>query len=150
VSNIERDDNIITSSNGMLFSNNSKFNIVSLGLKNKFSVPFVSRVGFSQSTSTLGEGGDTKTESTIMRYYAGADYTVKKFAADMDLKPFINFSLSQLENPDYNRINYTAGFYVNSYDYGNLSFRFDYIDFGNRPNTDWQDMIVSTRYDVTF
>jgi len=150
VSNIERDDKIITNAAGSLFSNNSKFNIISLGLRNKFDVPLTSRVGFSQSTSTLGEGGSTKTESTIMRYYGGADYIVKKFAADMDFKPFVNFALSQLENPDYKRINYTAGFYVNSYDYGNLSLRLDYIDFGTRPNTDWQDMIISTRYDVTF
>ena len=34
----------------------------------------------------------------------------------MDLKPFVNFALSQLDTPvDYKRINYTAGFYINNF-----------------------------------
>lgn len=155
VSNVVRDDKIdrtlVSAGDTTTFSNNSDFTIFSLALKNKFDSPFTTRFGFSQSSSLFGENAANEYENKITRFYGGIEYIFEKFAGDMDLKPFANFSLSQYENIlEYNRLNYTAGFYINSFDYGNLSLRFDYIDFGDRPGTDWQDMILSTRYDVTF
>jgi hypothetical protein len=155
LSTITRDDKIVTrysDSNGTplnTFTNNSDFTIFSLAFRNTYEMPLTTRFGFSQSSSLLGKDGDNEFESAILRYYGGAEYTVKKVTADFDFKPFVNFALSQLDNPiEYNRLNYTAGFYLNSAVYGNLSLRMDYIDFGDLK--DYSDTILSTRYDVTF
>ena len=155
VSNIMRDDKIdrqyITGTDTSTYSNNSDFTIIRLDLKNQYKIPLITRIGFSQSTSLFGENAANEYENKISQFYGGLEYKFAQFAGDMDLKPFVNVSLNQYDNVlKYNRLNYTAGFYVNSYDYGNLSLRFDYIDYGSRPGVDWQDMILSTRYDVTF
>jgi hypothetical protein len=120
-------------------------------LKNQLTESITTRLGFSQTTSLFSEGTTNEFEHKISRFYGGIDYVIKQFSGDMDFKPFAQFALNKVGNgTDYNRTNYTAGFYINSYDYGNLSLRFDYIDFGNLPGVDWQDTIISTRYDVTF
>ncbi|KAA3614902.1 MAG: hypothetical protein D8M58_10630 [Calditrichaeota bacterium] len=165
VSNIVRDDNItreiqLTDSTTGTTSTNSDFKVLSLSIKNQFAIPFTSRIGFSQTTSLIGEKTSITTENNISRYYANLEYKFKKVAADMDMRPFFNFALSQVDNgnsaSEYNRINYTAGLYLNSFTYGNFSLRFDYIDFGDRisittgETIDYKDMILSTRYDVTF
>lgn len=155
VSNIARDDKvnrtIIAGSDTTQFSNNSDFTIFSVAFKNQFEIPVVTRFGFSQSTSLFGENAANEYENKITRFYGDVEYTFKQFIADMDFKPFLKVSSSSYQNvSDYNLLNYTAGFYVSSYDYGNLSLRFDYIDFGDKPGTTWQDMILSTRYEVVF
>jgi len=160
LSNIIRDDQIErTLSDSSTISTNSDFNVVSLSVKNRFDIPLTTRVGFSQTTSLIGENTSFASESNTSRFYGNIEYRFKKIAADMDLKPFFNFALSQVDNGtstgEYNRINYTAGMYLNSFQLGNFSLRFDYIDFGDRVNSagdkiDYKDMILSTRYDVNF
>lgn len=151
VSNIVRDDKIKTVSldtnNVELFSTSaSSFTVLSLAIRNTYSIPLVTRFGFSQTSSTLGEGGTTPLENSDLRIYGGLEYLIKNFAKNMDFKPFFNFSLAQSDDSD--RTSYTAGFYVNSFTYGNLSLRMDMIDFGSTVN--YSDTILSTRYDVTF
>ncbi len=152
VSNALRDDKIETlsisalDSTELVSTNSSNFTVFSLALRNTYSIPLITRFGFSQSSSTLGEGGDNKSENSETRIYAGVEYLIKNFAKDMNLKPFFNFALNQSDRSDRN--NYTAGFYVNSNNYGNFSFRFDMIDFGSSVN--YTDTILSTRYDVSF
>ncbi len=165
ISNIVRDDNITrviidpNTQDSSIVSTNSDYKVLNLSIRNNYAIPLTTRFGFSQTTSLIGENTSFVRENNILRFYGNLEYKIKKIAADMDLKPFVNFALNQVDNgtssDNYSRLNYTAGLYLNSFTYGNFSLRFDYIDFGERVNSlgtkvDFKDMILSTRYDVTF
>jgi len=165
VSNVTRDNNFLTrventmtpaAGDSMDISNNSDFNVFSLSFKNDWEFPLTTRFGFSQSTSTLGENASNETTNDINRFFGHVEYRFDKAFADVNIKPFFTLGLQQVDNvsstfdQNYNRLNYSAGLFFNSRDLGNLSLRMDYIDYGDRPNIDYQDTIIVTRYDVTF
>jgi len=141
--NFTRDDRAIA-------TNQSSFNVFSLGLRNQFDAPFATRLGFSQTNSTFGSGATAST-TEIARYDGGVEYLYKNSSGNMSLKPFANVMLQQIKgSQSYNRLNYSAGAYLRTEKFGALSLRWDYMDYSDLAGVDWKDTIVNVRYDVTF
>lgn len=143
-SNFVRDDKIS-------LNNRSSFNVISLGLRNSYPFPLVTRFGYSQTKSEFG-AGSTATIQNITRFDGGVEYQFKGVARSMDIKPFANVIFQQISGgvQDYNRLNYSAGIYARSEKMGALSLRLDYIDYSDLAGVDWKDTIVNARYDLTF
>jgi len=129
----------------------SQFNLFSVGLKNQFPNGLVSRFSYAKSASEYG-ALDVKTTNDITRYAFGLEYDIKNFIAGSRLRPFVNGNFQNIKNSalatSYKRQNYTAGLYLRTRRLGNLSFRYDYINYGNF--RDYQDTIFSTRYELFF
>ena len=141
-SNFNRDDKILA-------TNQSRFNVISLAIRNNFDSPLVTRFGFSKNTTAFGADA-SKVENDISRYSGGVEYEFTTNAGR--IRPFVSTNFQQIKNAaqDYSRINYSGGIYINTNTYGNLSLRFDYIDYSSLNTVDWKDTIFSTRYDVSF
>ena len=151
VNTYNRDDKIVrVLGDGSEFSNNSEFTVFTLAVKNKFEFPMTTRLGFSQSNNLFGKNSSNESETNITRFYGGLEYEFERVFEDVNIRPFANFNLQQIEsgNIDYTRTNYNAGLYLQSSQYGILSLRFDYIDYGDQST--FKDTIFTTRYDVTF
>ena len=155
VNTYNRDDKIVrTLGDGSEFSNNSEFTVFTLSVKNRFEFPMTTRLGFAQSNNLFGKSSGNESETNITRFYGGLEYEFERAFEDVNIRPFVNFNLQQIENLnntaniDYTRTNYNAGLYLQSSQYGALSFRFDYIDYGDQST--FKDTILTTRYDVTF
>lgn len=152
-SKFKRDD-------GAYDQNQSDFTLYTIGLRNKFAFPFTSKFSFTKTASSLYRTSvDTTTselyEATtdIQKFFIGFDYSFRKVVNNSDIKPFLNMTIQKISNndssvEDYNRTNYTAGIYARNPKYGNLSLRYDYINFGDR--ADWNDNIISARYEINF
>ena len=136
---------------------NTDLILFSIGMRSRFSFPLTARFNYAQDVSNLYvlnandltyAGNEVRTR----KFQAGLDYNIRHFAGKNDLKPFLNISLQNIANnqetADYNRQNYSAGFYLRGSSLGNLSFRYDYINYGSL--NDWKDTIISTRYDISF
>ena len=127
---------------------------MSFGVRSQFDFPLTSKFNYSQSATDLGSGS-SKLNTDVQTFQLGVDYLLKKFAGESELKPFVNLRLQNITNnstagssTDTNRQNYTAGFYLRNTGFGKLSFRYDYISYGD--TYDWTDTIISTRYDYAF
>ncbi len=129
----------------------SQFNLFSVGLKSQFPHNLVSRLSFSKSTSEYG-ALDVKTTNDISRYSFGLEYQIQNFVAESQLRPFVSGNFQTIDNSalstSYKRQNYTAGMYLKTKKLGNLSLRFDYINYGSF--RDYKDTILSTRYELFF
>ncbi len=143
-SNFNRDDKIIS-------VNQSHFNVISFAVRNNFDSPLVTRFGFSKNITSFGTDA-SKTENDITRYSGGVEYEFRQVAGSMQIRPFVTTNFQQIKDTalDYNRLNYTGGVYLKTNTWGNLSLRFDYIDYSSLDTVDWKDTIFSTRYDVSF
>ena len=126
-------------------------------MRSRFSFPLTIRINYAQDVSNLyvlnaNDLTYAGSEVRTRKFQAGLDYNIRHFAGNSDLKPFLNISLQNIANDqetaDYNRQNYSAGFYLRGSRLGNLSFRYDYINYGSL--NDWKDTIISTRYDISF
>ena len=139
--------------NDAIYSRSSSdFMVYTIGLRNRYSIPLATRLSFSVSSTAFGEDS-LQTTSDIKKLYFYIDYNLRNMFAGADLRPFANINYQNVDNSysgigAYNRINYSGGFYLRSKKMGNLSFRYDYIDYGNQ--VAWNDIIVSTRYEITF
>lgn len=133
-------------------ANQSDFNLYTIGLRNQFSFPLTTRLSYSKTTSDFGK--DTTASGTdINKYYLGADYLIRNLFWQSDVRPFVNATIQKITETglsavSYNRFNYSAGFYLINENRGNLSLRYDYIDFGDKYG--WSDSIVNARYEVNF
>lgn len=136
---------------------NTDLILFSIGMRSRFSFPLTIRVNYAQDVSNLYVFNTSDTsyvgnEVRTRKFQAGLDYNIPNFAGQTDLKPFLNISLQNIannqESADYKRQNYSAGFYLRGKRLGNLSFRYDYINYGSLNN--WKDTIISTRYDISF
>ena len=129
----------------------SQFNLFTVGLKNQFPFNLVSRFSYSKSASEFG-AFDTKTTNDITRYTFGLELIIDNFIAHSQFRPFVNGNFQDIKNTaltsSYKRQNYTAGFYLRTKKLGNLSLRYDYINYGNF--RDYKDSIFSTRYELFF
>ncbi len=134
-------------------TNQSEFTLYSIGIRNKFSFPLTTQFSYSQSSSIFGKN-DTERNTDINKIFIGLDYNLINAVMESDLRPFLNVTLqdistsSSAQDENYNRINYTTGLTLRNLTYGNLSLRYDYIDYGD--NADWSDSILSTRYEINF
>jgi hypothetical protein len=133
----------------------SDFTLLNFGLRNQFEFPLTTRLSYSQTGT--GFGADSSKSSTdIHKFFAEAQYSFEDSFLESDISPFVQINFQKIGNEiaystgssDFNRMNYGAGFYFRNAKYGNLSLRYDYIDFGSEYN--WKDTIISTRYDVSF
>lgn len=141
--------------------NNSDFILFSFGVRNRFDFPLTTRINYSQSTTDLFVS-QLDTANTLnlksnqlktQKFQFGAEYLLGKVVANSDLKPFVNITIQTIKNDsndqgDYKRNNYSAGIYIRNNLLGNLSLRYDVIDYGDL--YDWNDSIFSARYDVNF
>ncbi len=130
----------------------SDFMVYTIGLRNRYSIPLTTRLSYSVSNTAFGKDS-LQTTSDIQKIYFYSDYNFKKLITGAELRPFITINYQKVDNSfssvgAYNRINYSAGLYFRSDKIGNLSFRYDYIDYGSQ--LPWNDTIVSTRYEITF
>jgi len=131
-------------------ANQSNFNLFTFGIRTQFNFPLTSRLSYSNSSSEFGKDFSQST-TDIQKYFIGADYLFQDAWLKSDIKPYVNFTLQsirekRLVTSDYNRMNYTAGLYFMNETYGNLSLRYDYLDFGDK--YDWSDSIVNLRYEI--
>ncbi|WP_456407987.1 hypothetical protein [Caldithrix abyssi] len=129
----------------------SQYNLFTVGLRNYFPFKLVSRFTYSKSASEFG-AMDVKTTNDIVRYTIGLEYIIDNFVGNSQLKPFVNGNFQTIENSTlsrtYKRQNFAAGLYLRTKRLGNLSLRFDYINYGNF--RDYKDTILSTRYELFF
>ena len=146
--------NILTHkrNDAVYLSGSSDYTVYTIGLRNRYSVPLTTRLSYSVSKSTFGQDS-LQTTSDIQKIYFYMDYNFRKLMRATELRPFVNVNFQKVDNSFsaigvYNRINYSAGFYLRSEKIGNLSFRYDYIDFGKQVS--WKDTIISTRYEISF
>lgn len=128
--------------------------LFSVGIRNRFEFPLTTKLNYSQSGTNIG-GGSTKTNTDIQTIQFSTDYTIKKFWQQSELKPYLNIRIQNITNDsqltasgDSQRRNYSAGFYLRNTGFGNVSFRYDFIDYGD--TYDWKDTIISARYDYAF
>jgi len=134
-------------------ANRSDFTLYNLGLRNRFTFPLTLRLNYAKSNSGFGEG-DLQSSSDIQKYFLGMDYTLRNLIPRSTFKPYLQISYQKISkttvgvSDDYNRLNYTSGFYFHRAFYGNISLRFDYIDYGKQFKT--KDHILSVRYEVNF
>ncbi|MBN2424138.1 MAG: hypothetical protein JXB44_03865 [Calditrichaceae bacterium] len=134
-------------------TNKSDFTMFNIGVRNQFKFPLTTRVTFAQTAS--GFGADSLESSTdIQKIFLDAQYLISNVRDRMNIRPFVQFNFQNIKNDlssyniDYNRVNYAAGVYLTDNQYGTFTLRYDYIDFGSYYN--WNDTILSARYDVTF
>jgi len=155
LSNFSRDDAITRISNGDTLNNSSEFTLYSLGLRNKFDFPLSTQIGYTASSSIFGANTNEST-TDISKYFLGADYNLKNVLNNSNIKPFFNYTYQTIDNKftsidqKYSRMNYSAGFYLRNRTYGNLTLRYDMITYADRDDIDWNDTIISTRYEINF
>lgn len=148
ISNFVRDD-------ALYETNQSDFTLYSLGIRNRFQFPLTTQLGFTSSSSIFGANINERT-TDISKYYLGLDYLFRNVMMNSTLKPFLNITYQSIENNlgasvlDYSRTNYSTGLYLRNQRYGNLSLRYDQITYGDRDDIDWNDSILSTRYEINF
>jgi len=125
--------------------------LFSVGIRNRFEFPLTTKLNFSQSGTDIGSGA-SKTITDIRTIQFSSDYTIKRFWNESELKPYLNIRIQSITQPanigDSQRRNYSAGFYLRNTGYGNVSLRYDFIDYGD--TYDWKDTIISARYDFAF
>lgn len=170
-SNYSRDDNVYKD----LFaykSSQSKFNIFTIGIRNQFSFPLITKISFSTTSSIYGKVDesrnlDFRTDSDIGKINLGLSYKFHKIYLNGDLTPFFDFSHQSIKTArpevnykptypeitgqtelDYSRLNYSFGFNFQTTQYGVFTFRFDFIDYGEAYG--WSDSILSTGYEFNF
>ena len=172
-SNYTRDDNVYKD----IFaykSSQSEYNIFTIGIRNQFAFPLISKISYSTTSTVIGRinqlsNEDFRINSDINRINLGLSYKFYNIYLNGDLLPFINFShqtitstrpeleyrngskipvLKDLVKRDYNRLNYSLGFNFQTTRYGIFSIRFDYIDYGTAAT--WNDSIFSTSYELNF
>jgi hypothetical protein len=133
--------------------NQSDFSLYTVGLRTRYGIPLSTQINYSQSASLFG-ADELESKTDIQKIYFKADYRIRKVINNGDIKPFVSVNFQKIENNgatsaiDYNRLNYTAGIYMNMSKIGNFSLRFDYIDLGESAN--WTDKILYARYDINF
>ncbi len=129
----------------------SQYNLFTVALKNQFPFNVTSRFSYSTSASEYGSFG-IKTNNNITRFTFGLEFLAKDVLWGSRLRPFVNGNFQNIDNSvlgkKYKRQNYTAGLYLNTQKVGNLSIRYDYINYGNFRK--YKDTILSTRYEVYF
>ena len=134
-------------------ANRSSFLLFNAGLRNRFSFPLTTRLNYANSNSGFGEA-DLENASEIQKYYLSVDYLFRRVIGNSDLKPYLQLTFQKITNTlsgvkkKYNRNNYTSGFYLTNAKFGNLSLRYDYIDYGTLYNI--KDSVFSARYEVNF
>ncbi len=131
-------------------SRQSNLSLFTVALRNRFSFPLTSRFSFAKTSSEFGKN-ESLQSTDIQKMSAGLDYLFRDLFLDSSFKPYVSVSIQNIENrntQNFKRTNYGAGFYFSNPVVGNLSLRYDYIDFGSR--YDWVDSIVSTRYELNF
>ncbi|MEJ2542473.1 MAG: hypothetical protein P8Y99_00225 [Calditrichaceae bacterium] len=170
-SNYTRDDNIYKD----LFaykSTQSEFNIFTIGIRNQFSFPLISKISFSTNSILYGKMDETRnldfrTDTDINKINLGLSYKLYKIYLNGDLMPFVNFNHQTIKTTrpvvnyqptypeivtttklDYTRLNYSFGFNFQTAQYGVFTFRFDYYDYSDV--YDWNDSILSTGYELNF
>ncbi|MEJ2052407.1 MAG: hypothetical protein P8X42_00690 [Calditrichaceae bacterium] len=167
--NYVRDDNVYKD----LFafrSTQSEYNIFTIGLRNQYAFPLISKIAFSTTSTIIGRkdqsrNQDFRTDNDINKIQIGLSYKFRQVFLNGDLQPFINFNHQNIKTMrpeadysndipvvtgqtvlDYSRINYSFGFNFQTYQYGTFSLRYDYIDYGSLRN--WSDTILSTGYEI--
>lgn len=164
-SNFKRSDDAYTGEFAYR-SSQSDFNVYTLGLRNQFTFPLISKINYTKTSSLFGKS-DFQRESDINKISVGLEYILSRIFLEGELRPYITYTnqsitskspvlsynlnqpptVTDLSDTQYNRVNYTGGFYFRTPQYGNFAFRFDYIDFGDFKN--WSDTIFSTRYEIS-
>ncbi len=130
----------------------TEYNLLSLGLRNRFSIPLTTRFTYSKSATDFGTNLSTSS-TDIQRYSFGLEYTFRHFLFNSELRPFINGAIQKINSSQqasaYQRQNYTVGFSWRTARLGSIDFRYDYIsylfDVSQR-----SDVILSTRYNLYF
>ena len=111
-SNYTRDDNVYKDMFAHL-SSQSEFNIFTIGIRNKFSFPLISKISFSKTSVLFGKVDesrnlDFRTDQNINKINLGLSYKLHKIYLNGDLMPFVNFSHQTIKTvrpkllyPDY-------------------------------------------------
>jgi len=135
-------------------NNQSQYLVLTFGLRNRFSFPLTLHWNWSQSNNEIGKSGSGVT-TNIQKFNFGLDYRLRKVFLGGDFKPYtratyqiIDNSGSGNPNEDFERMNYSVGFYIRGSRIGDFLVRYDYIDFGG--SLKWKDSILSVRYDLNF
>ncbi len=130
----------------------NQYNLISVGLRSRLSVPLTFRFAYSSSATDFGVVPN-KQSTDIRRYSFGLEYLLRNFILASQIKPFLNGSLQKIKNSTldntYQRQNYTIGISWITSKLGTISLRYDYIsyDFQNNQRT---DSILGTRYNMYF
>ncbi len=139
-----RDDKFKTTQN--------QYNLISVGLRNRFAIPLTSRFAYSTSATDFGTGL-AKQSTDIRRYSFGLEYLFRNFVFGSQMKPFLNGSVQKIKNSalgnTYQRQNYTVGISWITSGMGTLNLRYDYISYDFQ-NARRNDSILSTRYNLFF
>jgi hypothetical protein len=137
-------------------ANKSKFTMFNIGVRNQFDFPLTTRLSYAQTGSGFGQDS-TESTTDIQKILVDVQYLLRDVIPNSDVRPFVQFNLQNIKNEfndvntpnrDFSRTNFAGGFYFRNYKFGTLTFRYDHISFGDPYN--WNDSIISTRYDVTF
>ncbi len=130
----------------------NQYNLISVGLRNRFAIPLTSRFAYSTSATDFG-AAPNKQSTDIRRYSFGLEYLIRTFILSSQLKPFVNGSIQKIKNSTlgntYQRQNYTLGIAWLTSNLGRLSVRYDYISYDFQ-NMQRNDSILSTRYNIYF
>lgn len=122
--------------------------LFSIGIRNRFEFPLTTRLNFSQSGTDIGSDS-SKVVTDVQTLQFSSDYSIRNFWGESELKPYLNIRIQNIVGTtDTRRNNYSAGLYLRNTGYGNVSLRYDFIDYGD--TYDWNDTIISARYDVAF
>ena len=131
--------------------NQSDFNIFGVGLLSKFRFPLITRINYSQSETLFGK--ENQSVTNISRLFLGLEYRLRGLAAGDLLKPFVNFTLQNIQftgTPDAKRNNFTLGLQYKNPVMGVLSVRYDLITFGGDVAPDYNDSVLNAKYQYNF
>ncbi len=130
----------------------NQYNLISVGMRNKFAFPLTSRFAYATSATDFGTGLN-KQSTDIRRYSFGVEYLFRNFVFDSQLRPFVNGTMQKIKNSTlgstYQRKNYTVGLSWISSKIGTLSLRYDFISYDFKTGQR-NDSILSTRYNMYF
>lgn len=139
-----RDDKFKTTQN--------QYNLISVGLRNRFSIPLTSRFTYATSATDFG-AGLAKQSTDIRRYSFGLEYLFRNFLLGSQMKPFLNGSVQKIKNSalgnTYQRQSYTIGVSLITSRLGTINLRYDYISYDFK-DAQRNDSILSTRYNLFF
>jgi len=131
--------------------NQSDFNIIGIGILSKFQFPLITRLNYSQSETIFG--AQNKSTTSISRFFVGLEYQLRGLAAGDMLKPFVNFTLQNIDFtdvPQSKRNNFTFGIQYRNPVAGVLSVRYDLITFGGEVAPDYNDSVLNAKYQYNF